>query len=248
MVAADAYSFDINGIQPISSDGLFSTYSTDSLPQGKYAFQATIERSTEPDYYRLQLNGAYGLGSSIDLYLSIPYVYSFRDSIDGLEDISFGMKHRFYDEGKYGPSLAYLLSASLPTGRRQLSTDGKIGAGIILSKRIGPFRGSFNLIYEKPARDSLQDELLFASGIDLAATHSSFILAEFIAKRGFYSGEYNHLEARIGYRLKTTESIYTTFGIGTDLQNRSPEYRMFFAVSYTNAADRKKPRKIYEEE
>ena len=242
------HAFDVAGLQPLAPDGVFSTFSTESLPKNKLSVQLSLERSREPDFYRVILNGAYGLSDNLEFMVSVPYAFDFRNDIDGIEDIAFGFKHRFYDEGKYGPSLAYILTASLPVGSNELTTDGRVGAGLILSKRIGPFRGSFNLFYARPGEGDLEDELSFNSGIEFAATHSSEILAEFIARKGHYSDEYNQLEARLGYRMKTTEFLYTTIGAGTDFKNRSPEYRFLLMITYTNAKGTKRVKRVIEEE
>jgi hypothetical protein len=207
-----------------------------------------FERSREADFYRTTIKGAYGISNNLEFIASAPYVLHFEDSIDGFEDISIGFKHRFYDEGKYGPSLAYLLTASIPVGRDELSTDGRVGVGIILSKRIGPFQGSFNLLYVRPGKGDLQDEITFTSGIVFSATHNSEILAEFLAKKSHFTSEYDQLEARLGYRLRTTDSLFTTIGAGIDLKNRNPEYRLLLMITFTNAKDKKKIKRIIEEE
>ena len=133
-------------------------------------------------------------------------------------------------------------------GNDLLTSGGRTGLGLILSKRLGPFRGNFNVFYVHPGKGSLQNEILFASGIEFSATHDSDILAEFLARKVHFSKEYDQLEARFGYRLKTSDFIYTTVGVGTDLKARSPEYRLLFSVSFTNVKGNKKVKKIYEEE
>jgi hypothetical protein len=240
--------FDISGLQPLAPEGVFSTFGTESLPKGKVSAEVSLERSREPDFYRFMLKGAYGLSDNLEFIVTVPYVLDFQKSVDGVEDIALGFKHRFYDEGRFGPSLAYVLTASLPSGRNELSSDGRVGLGLILSKRIGPFQGSFNLFYARPGKGSLQDEITFASGVEFSATHSSELLAEFLAKKGHYSNEYNQLEARVGYRLRTTEALYTTIGAGTDFKNRNPEYRLLLTITYTSATGKKRVKKVVEEE
>jgi hypothetical protein len=240
--------FDITGLQPTSPYGVFSTFSAESLPRKNYALELGFERSREPDFYRFLLKGAYGISDSLEFNMIIPYVYDFGDSIDGMEDISFGLKHRFYDEGKYGPSVAYMLNASLPSGREVFSTEGRVGIGLIVSKRIGPFQGHANFFYEYPWESRLQDELSFSGGIEFSASHNFKILGEFFAKKAYSSDEYDQLETRLGYRIRTTESIYTTLGIGLDFNDRSPEYRLMLSVSFVSPGEERKIRKIYEEE
>jgi hypothetical protein len=240
--------FDVAGLQPLAPYGVFSTFGAESLPKNKVSFEIGAERSREPDFYRFMLKSSYGLSDNLELNVSVPYVYRFSDTIDGFEDLSLGFKHRFYEEGKYGPSLAYILFASLPSGREEFSTDGRVGIGLILSKRLGPFNGHFNVFYVKPGEGDLNDAISFASGFEFSATHNSEILGEFIALKSFFSNEYDQVETRLGYRIRTTENIYTTVGAGVDWKNRAPEYRLLLAITFTNAQGKKKVQKILEEE
>ena len=248
LLSGELFAFDISGLQPVAPNGVFSTFSAESLPKNKASIELALERSREPNFYRVQLRGAYGLSDNLEVIITVPYVYKYLGTVDGIEDIALGFKHRFYDEGKYGPSLAYIVTASIPVGLDQFTSGGRTGLGLILSKRLGPFRGSFNIFYEHPGKGSLQDEILLTSGVELSATHDSEILAEFLARKVHFSKEYDQLEARFGYRFKTTDFIYTTIGVGADLKARSPEYRLMLSVSFTNVKGKKKVKKIYEEE
>jgi len=248
LLFGSSHAFDIEGLQPLAPDGVFSTFSTESLPKNKVSLELTLERSREVDFYRITMKGAYGISDNLEFIASVPYVLHFEDSIDGFEDIAIGFKHRFYDEGKYGPSLAYLLTASIPVGHDDLTTNGRAGIGLILSKRIGPFQGSFNLLYVRPGNGKLHDEITFSSGIVFSATHNSEILAEFLAKKSHFTSEYDQLEARLGYRLRTTDSLFTTIGAGVDIKNRNPEYRLLLTITFTNAKGKKKIQRIIEEE
>ncbi len=242
------FSFDTLGLQPISPHGVFSTFSAESMPKQKYSFELSAESSIDPDFFRYALKGSYGISDNLEMSITIPYVHEFLDSIDGLEDISFGLKHRIYDEGTYGPSIAYLIHASIATGREALSSDGKLGVGLIVSKRIAPFRGHLNVLYAHPGDDSLEDEIILSGGIELSIAHNVSMLGELYAKKGFYADEYDHIEARFGYRIKTTDTIYTNIGLGFDFKNRSPEYRIIFSVGLVAPYEKKRLQKIYEEE
>ena len=56
---------------------------------------------------------------------TIPYVDRWENVKSGFEDIALGVKHRFVDEAKYTPSVAYMVNASIPSGKEVFSTDGK---------------------------------------------------------------------------------------------------------------------------
>lgn len=248
LLSGKSFAFDYMRIQPVSPNGVFSTFSAESIPQKSASIEIGAERSKEPNFYRFSLKGAYGITDNIELNVTVPYVYNYAGYADGIEDISFGFKHRFYNEGKYGPSLAYLLNASIANGRDEFSANGRVGLGLILSKRLGPFDGHINFFYERPGRGNLSDELSFSGGVEFSAAHNFKILSEVIAKRGNFSHKYDQLEARFGYRIKTTDYINTTIGVGADFKKRSPEYRVMLSVSFTTPEEKKEIRKIIEVE
>jgi hypothetical protein len=246
-LCGNSYGFELSGLKPVDPYGIFSTFSTESISKGKAAFSAGTEISIDPDFYRFILKGALGITDNIELNVTAPYVLG-ADSTDGLEDIAIGIKHRFFEEGKYGPSLAYLLNASVPSGRDKFSTDGQLGIGLIVSKRVGPINGHLNFFYENPGSGKFDDEISFLAGLDFAAAHNFKILSELYCKTSHISGKIDTIEGRIGYRIKTTDFIYTTFGVGFDLKNRTPETRIMFSVTFLSPSEKKKIKKIYEEE
>lgn len=248
VMSGASYAFDISGLQPVAPNGVFSVFSAESMPFKKLSFEIGAELSREPDYYRFALRSAYGISESAECLLTVPYIKGIDESVDGMEDIAVGLKHRFYDEGKYGPSLAYLLNVSLPSGRNEFSTEGRAGVGFIVSKRVGPFKGNMNLIYEKPFTKRLKDEISFSAGIEFSASHNFNLLGEIFTRKGHESDKYDRMEARFGYRLRTTDSIFTTLGIGVDLKKRSPDYRVLLSIGFSPPPEKKVIKKIYEEE
>ena len=242
-----AYGLEISGLQPLAPNGTFSTFSTSSLAKGKVAFSTDVEVSLDPDLCKFFLKGAYGISDRIELIMNIPYVFG-SDSPDGFEDIAIGLKHRFFDEGKYGPSLAYIVTTSLPSGTDEYSTDGRIGAGLLLSKKVGPVNGHVNIFFVIPGRGEFDNEVALLAGLDFAASHNFKILAELYSKTSFKTGKVESVEGRIGYRIKATDSIYTTVGAGYDFKNRNPETRLMFSVTFVSPSKKKEIKKIYEEE
>lgn len=241
------YGFDMKGLQPLAPYGVFSTFSAESIKKGASGIGLGIERSRQPDFYRLTAQFSYGITDYIEFDLTAPYVMQWHNTVNGFEDIAIGFKHRFFDEGRYGPSIAYLLSASMPTGEDDFSSEGNIGGGIIISKRVGPVNGHVNIFYYRPFTNRLRDDITFAAGLDFSAANNFKILGELYAKKS-YSGKLDRLELRFGYRIYTTEDIITTIGAGFDIKNRSPEYRLFLSLTYLFPSEEKKIRKIYEQE
>jgi hypothetical protein len=109
-------------------------------------------------------------------------------------------------------------------------------------------RVNVNFFYERPGTGRLSDEITFLGGIELSAAHNFKMLGELLVQKSHFSNEYDRVEARFGYRIKTTDSIYTTLGIGTDLSRRTPEYRFLISISYTPPEEKKEIKKIIEEE
>ncbi|HBG92747.1 MAG: hypothetical protein A3J81_06330 [Nitrospirae bacterium RIFOXYB2_FULL_43_5] len=242
-----AYGFDIKGLQPVAPYGVFSTFSADSLPKGKYALGVGVEKSRQPDFFRYVFQYAHGINNRIEFITTVPYVYRWENVKSGAEDIALGVKHRFVDETKYAPSVAYMVNASIPSGKEVFSTDGRAGAGIILSKRVGPVSGHANIFYEKVGSAKLEDETSFAAGFDFSAAHNFKMLAEIYGRKSHYSDSIDVLEGRFGYRFMTTDYLYTTIGIGTDFKNRSPEYRLMLSITAVLPVEKRSIRKVYEE-
>ncbi len=248
VLSGAASAFDISGLQPVAPNGVFSTFSAESMPKNQGAVEIGVERSRDPSFYRFRLSGAYGISDALEFNITAPYVYNFGGATDGMEDIALGFKHRFYEEGKYGPSLAYMLTVSVNNGREEFSSSGRFGAGLILSKRVGPFKGHMNLFYERPGTGRLGSEVSALGGIEFSAAHSFKLLAEVIVQRSHASNHYDRVETRFGYRIKATDYLYTTLGVGLDLKKREPEYRVLLSVSFVSSPEKKPIRKIFEEE
>jgi hypothetical protein len=243
----NAYGFDVKGLQPVDPYGVFTTFSAESLTKGKVALSGGAEISIDPDYYRTIVKTAFGITDTIELLMTIPYDFG-NDVRDGFEDVAIGIKHRFFEEGKYGPSLAYILNGSVPSGAENLTTNGRYGIGLVMSKKVGPVNGHLNFFYEEPGRKSLDEEISFLAGLDFAAAHNFKFLAELYCRKSHESEKIDLVEARMGYRVRTADMIYTTFGVGFDLKNRNPETRVMFSVTVLAPKEKKKIQKIYEEE
>ncbi|NCO84050.1 MAG: hypothetical protein COZ31_09040 [Nitrospirae bacterium CG_4_10_14_3_um_filter_44_29] len=243
-----AYGFDIKGLQPVAPYGVFSTFSADSPQKGKSAFGVGIEKSIAPDFFRYLLQYAYGVTDKVELITTAPYVDGWNEAKSGFEDIALGVKHRVIEETKYTPAVAYMVNVSAPSGEGVFSTDGRAGAGLIVSKRVGPVSGHANIFYEKAGSSKLEDEINFATGFDFSAAHDFKLLAEIYGRKSHYSAALDDLEGRFGYRFMTTDYLYTTIGIGVDLKNRSPEYRLMLSITAVLPVEKKKIKKVYEED
>jgi len=243
---ASAHALDLEGVQPLAPYSVFSTFSAESLPKGKFDISLGFEKCRHPDFYRYTAQLGYGITDSTEIGITIP-LHNEPHNTASFEDIGIALKHRFVDEGKYGPSVAFILTGTVPIGSDEFSTDGSIGAGLAATKKVGPFLGHLNVFYSKALTSRFSDEVIFAGGIDFSASHAFKILGELYGEKS-YSGNLDRLEARAGVRLITLENLFTTLGIGYDLKNRTPEYRFMLSLSYLFPSEKKKIKDIYEME
>lgn len=236
--ARQSAGFDIKGLQPMAPYGVFSTFSAESVKHGKYGAALGFESAGSPDFYRVTGQFAYGISDTTEVGVTLHYITQWEGLHDGFEDVAIGVKHRFLDEGKYGPSLAYVASVSLPSQNDVFTTDGSIGGGIIISKKVGPVMGHVNLLYSWPGSNKFKDDITIAAGIDFSAAHNFKILAELYGKKS-YSGKFDKLETRLGYRVLTAENVFTTLCAAFSMDNTSPDYRIYLSFTYLFPSERK---------
>lgn len=247
LLANSVSAFDIKGLQPVPPYGVFSTFSAESLKQNQVGVSLELERSVGPDFYRTSLKGAYGLHDKFEILFTLPYSFANKDAEDGIEDVSFGVKHRLINESDYLPAFAYLLTVSIPSDNNQISTDGRFGGGLLFTKKVGPFKGHLNLLYIVPGREEFHNEYDLNLGAELAVTHSSKFLAELVGRKDFDKRKLNLLEWRLGYRVATTDNIFTTIGAGWNFKNRTPDLRLMFSVSVILPFQKPRIQKVYED-
>lgn len=239
-----SYGVDLSGPRSPAPYGVFSTISANSPEQGHAAVSVLAEKSGEPDFYRFSTQLATGITDNVEFGMNIPYV---DNEHEGIEDIVLSVKHRLFDGNGYGPSAAYLLTISFGSGMDVSGTNGRIGAGIITGKKVGPFKGHINLIYSIPRDNDCENELRFSTGLEFSAAHNLEVLAEVYGKQSHYSDEVDELEARFGYRIKYGKGIYTTMGAGFGLANKMPDYRVFLSVTLSFQKRKPEVEKTFEE-
>lgn len=215
-------------VKPLAPYSVFNTFSAFSLPGGGTSVSLTVERSKDPSFYRHTLGFSYGISDRAELTAGLPYVDSLEGG-SGFEDIGGAFKYRFYDQGRYRPAVAALFFGYLPTGRDALSRGGGAGGGLALSHKLGPLLVHANFIYTVPGKSSLTDEFDFLTGLEFAATHDVRVLGEFQLRRSAVLNKVDLSEVRFGYRFSRGD-VYNTLGVGFDLKDRHPEFRIIFSI------------------
>lgn len=229
LTSLPAYALDVSGYQPVAPFGVFSTASAETPEPSQSAVAFSFEKVGDPDFYRYSTQLALGLTKTTEFGMNIPYI---KDDIEeGLEDITFSFKHRFFEEGKYGPSAAYLLTVAKSSNNQQYSTKGGYGGGVIVSKRLGPFKVHANAIYMQPGDDNLQEDIRGSIGLVFLADHNFSILAEIMTRSTVASKNVDQSEGRIGYRFMYGNRIYSTLAVGLGLDDKGPDYRILLSVS-----------------
>lgn len=238
--------FDRKGFYPTAPFSVFSTFSAESLAQGKIALDLGYEVTVDPDMSRMTLNISYGLRDNVEVLLNVPYVLKYSNAIDshGFEDIAIGIKHRVIDETKLIPAIAYALYGSGHFGEDKISTEGGWGVGLILTKKVGPVKAHGNLIYFRPNRDTLNDSWSLNLGSELSLSYNSKLLFELIGRKAVYRNRIDLIEWKLGYRIRITDFSYTTVGIGFDIKKRNPEFRFIFGISTVLPPERTQVRLI----
>lgn len=244
VIVDNSYSIDLSGPQSPAPYAVFSTINAKSPEKGHAAVSITGEKSGGPDFYRFSTQLAVGVTDKMEAGVNIPYV---ENDTSGVEDITLSFKHRFFEEGFYGPSVAYLLSASIGSGNDGLSTNGRAGLGLVLSKRVGPVNGSMNFIYGAPFDGALKDEIRFSSGIEFSIAHHFDVLAEIFSRKSHYSKSLDQLEARFGYRILYGDGVFATLGVGIGLNDKAPDYRVMASLSLSFQKKEGPIEKIYEQ-
>lgn len=227
--AGNAMALDMSGYQPPAPFGVFSTASAETPEPMQSAVSFTFEKVGEPDFKRYSTQLAMGITRSIEFGVNIPYV---DDSVEqGIEDITFSIKHRFFEEGNYGPSAAYILTGAKSSNNEQYSTDGGYGGGLIASKRIGPLQVHANVLYTDPNQEGLLNDIRGSLGFVFAADHNFNLLAELFARKSYYSRSLDQAEARIGYRFLYANRVYSTLGVALGIDDKGPDYRILLSIS-----------------
>ncbi len=208
---------------------VISVVTADTPAQGEYAVEFTIEQAGSPDFYRYQTRVVTGIWDNLEMGVNIPYFHGDRSSF---EDVTFGAKHRVLDESSHMFSGAYQISMSMPMREDVNSTEGSVGTGMILSKRVGPVRGHFNLFYKEQFDEKMDDEWRSGIGFEFSASRGLKILAEIYGMKPRDSKNDKYFsEARFAYRFEDEDVIYSMVGVGIGLNEDSPDYRFFASVS-----------------
>lgn len=236
-----AFGSDLIGLHPTSHFGVFSTHSAASPAKGQFTLGGTYENIPNNEFYRFSTTLTYGLTDRIEL------MGTYADQ-RGPEDVYLGIKHRIIGTGGQGTSIAYLLTASVPTGNQGISTEGAFGAGIILGKKVGPILGSANIIYTRAGTPEFDDGLSISAGFLFSAGRDFWLVGELLGRSSHFSTSVDQVELRLGYKFMLGSDVMTTIGFGADIWQNTPRYRIISSLSLLLPRSVKTIEKLYEKE
>lgn len=223
------YAMSLEGYTSPAPYRVVSVNSDDTIAAGEFAAGFSIEQSSSPDYYRYEARLATGIRDNLEFGLNIPYHHGDSSS---LENATFGVKHRVLEEGRSFLSGAYLLSMSTPLRSDVNSTQVATGAGVILSKHLGPILGHLNVSYIEQLDPAIDDEWHTGAGFEFSAARGLRVLAEIYATKPRDSdADFVFSEARFAYRFESEGDLYSMVGVGVGLEDQSTNYRIFASVS-----------------
>jgi hypothetical protein len=236
-----SYGIDLSGLQPPAPYGVFSSMSAQSPEKGKAALGFSYEASLQDSFSRIGSNIAFGLSDRFEVSMSA------SNQRSDFEDIAVGLKHRFIDKSPRGPSLAFLITSSLDTGRGALGTGGKFGGGLIISEKVGPVYAHFNIFYAVPGHSRFRGEFRSSAGIVFSAAHNVWLLSEAYVKSSHFSKQIDQFETRFGYRTLVSENIYANLGLGIDFKQDPTDYKVLASLAFQYPWKDRKIKRIYEE-
>ncbi|MBF0565334.1 MAG: hypothetical protein HQK89_08830 [Nitrospirae bacterium] len=238
--------FDVRGLQPVQPNGIFSTFSTSTNETGVLSVETEGDYFVNPSFYRFSLASAFGLTDDLEISSTVPF--RLQNKQDGFEDGSIGIRNRLFDEDGLLPSAGLLLSVSPPSGRDDLTTEGRYGGGLILSKKIGPFNAHTNVFFFVPFMQGLKTEIDVLLGSELKVANNISIIAELDTKKSHFSNSFDYMEGRLGYRYRPLDFLYTTLGAGYEIRRRNPDIRIFLTFTFIYPQKKVTLKHIYEEE
>ncbi|MCG6553324.1 MAG: hypothetical protein L7F77_13445 [Candidatus Magnetominusculus sp. LBB02] len=233
-------------MQPTQPNGVFSTFSTSTNPAGVFAAQFELQHSVDPTSYQVNASFSCAIADSVEFSATMPYHLKTGNS--GFEDVAMGIKDRLIEEGEYSPSIAALVSGSAPSGRDVISTNGRVGGGLIMSKKVGPFKTSVNALIYAPFRRTQGTEVDFMLGAELPAANNLSILTEIETKKSNDINKFDYWDWKIGYRFRPLDFLYTTLSAGYGFKTRFPDFHVFLSFTLITPPADKILKYIYEEE
>lgn len=242
MLPGLSFGTNLSGLQPAAPYGVFSTMSAQSPEKGHAAVDFRYEASLQDSFARIGSNMAFGLNDRVEISLSAPYQRG------GFEDVALGLKHRVVDKGPQGFSLAYLITTSIDTGKKDFSTRGRYGGGVIISEKVGPVYAHFNILYAIPGDSRFKGEFRSSAGIVFSAAHNVWFLSEAVVRSSHFSDQIDEFETRFGYRALVSEYIYTGLGLGIDFKQDPADYKVIVSLSFQYPREKRIIKRIYERE
>ena len=213
-----------------------ATSDTATIDKGTFELEVGYEyvkHEDEENNFSIALT--YGVLNNLEVGIELPYTfidYATTEKVDGIGDLSIGLKYRLWDEVGNFPSGALSFSIKTQTG----DEDKGLGTGevdyeicSIFTKQIGPMLIHMNAGYTfkgEPEGRDIDDVFLYNFALEYPV--GNFNLVGEIVGETTFEGNFdaNPCEGLIGFNYPIKENLVYDFGINFPISEVSPDYRI----------------------
>ncbi len=221
--------FAQEGVMPTDSDDSFTAISAYPVGLKAGSIDMQIDRPLKPSYWSWRLGLSYGLLSTTEFMVNVPYAFDYDDQ-NGFQDITLALKQVLVYEKRYNPSVSLIVSHSFE-GKEGISTGGAYGGGVLVTKKLGPFVGNINFLYFHPVEKSFEDEYQVRIGGNISVSHDFRTIVDVLVKKSFYANEIDHVQTRIGYAVSLSPVVTGYGGFGYDLKEDIESWNIFVRLN-----------------
>jgi hypothetical protein len=206
---------------------------------GKVQVQGSAinETSETQDRFSLQPNVQWGFAENAHLFVNNPYYLGDESVQSGSGDIFVGILYNFLAEGKYLPSAAVQGELVAPTG---VGSDGLDSAlTFVLTKQItkeaSEDRIHFNLRWDHNSvagDDERKDRFEYVIGYSRKVTDKAVLAIDFFRRDELQEGQASNV-MEIGMLYQLSQHVTVGAGIGTGIDEDSPDFRLWLSLQVT---------------
>jgi hypothetical protein len=206
---------------------------------GKVQIQgaAVNENSAETHKLTLEPNIQWGFAENAHLFIYQPNYIGSESVRSGSGDIHVGMLYNFLAEGPIIPSLALSGEVVAPTG---VGSDGldwalEFIADKQITKESSEDRLHLNIRWDHnsvPASSEREDRYEYVIGYSRKLNDKAVLVLDFFRREELQRGQASNV-MEIGFLYQLNQRVTLGAGIGTGIDEDSPDVRMEFSIQVT---------------
>jgi hypothetical protein len=227
--------------RPLSTDRPDTTESPYSVDAGHFQFETELASFTRDggswkEFSLGALNAKYGLNSSSDLQVVLPFYSRIRGGEEGFGDVQIRLKHNLWGNDEGSTALALMPYVKLPTANGDLG-NGEFEAGLIVPLGFdGPAGWSFGVMAEVDLvsdenGSGYQPKLLFSATGSHELTQTTGIFLELVGILTPESGDEQEAYFNCGMTWALSKTWQFDGGIRVGLTGASNDLTPFLGIS-----------------